>query len=172
MFALKGVLGTSYMWMGGGTASLGQVFRSTDFGATWTAQTIPAVNYVYAMTFVHQGLGWVGTATGKIFKYIDPNFTGIKNNNNGTPENYKLEQNYPNPFNPSTTINYSIPSASDVSVKVYDLLGHEVMTLVNEHKSAGNYSVVVDASNLASGVYVYKMNAGDFSDVKRMTLLK
>lgn len=170
-FALKGVPGTGFFWIGGGsTTSL--VWRSTDYGTTWTAQSVAATNAVYGMTFVHQGLGWLGTATGKIFKYVDPNYTGVGNQNNEAPANYKLEQNYPNPFNPTTTINYSIPNASDVSIKVYDMLGNEVMTLVNEHKNAGNYSTSVNASNLSSGIYLYKIVAGSFTETKKMTLIK
>ncbi|RPI15519.1 MAG: T9SS C-terminal target domain-containing protein [Ignavibacteriae bacterium] len=172
MFGLRGVPGTGYVWMSGGSSSLGQIYRSTNSGVNWTAQTISVANSVYGLSFVHQGLGWASTAAGKIFKYVDPNFTGVGTPGNELPTSFKLEQNYPNPFNPSTTINYSIPKASEVSIKVYDMLGHEVMTLVNEQKNAGNYSVVMDASNLSSGIYLYKIAAGSFNETKRMTLIK
>lgn len=165
-FALRGVAGTGYQWIG----TQSNIYRSTNNGASWTSQFTTA-NAIYGLTFYSQGLGWTCTATGKIYKYVDPNFTGVGNNNQ-TPKDFALGQNYPNPFNPSTTINYTIPQASNVTIKVYDLLGHEVMNLVDGFKTAGNHSTFVDASNLASGVYVYKMNAGDFSDVKRMTLVK
>jgi photosystem II stability/assembly factor-like uncharacterized protein len=89
-----------------------------------------------------------------------------------TPVKFNLSQNYPNPFNPTTTINYSLPSDSKVSVKVYDVLGKEVATLVNETKSAGNYQVNFDASKLASGVYIYKIQAGNFIATKKLTLMK
>ncbi len=89
-----------------------------------------------------------------------------------TVETFELSQNYPNPFNPATTIKYSIPSESDVSVKVYDIIGKEVATLVNTKQTAGNYSVQFDASNLASGIYIYRINAGIFTETKKMTLLK
>jgi hypothetical protein len=91
---------------------------------------------------------------------------------NETPVTYSLSQNYPNPFNPLTTINYSIREAGNVEIKVYDLLGREVATLVNEFKQAGNYQVTMNASNLSSGVYFYKMVSGTYSDVKRMVLVK
>lgn len=88
------------------------------------------------------------------------------------PENYSLSQNYPNPFNPVTQLKYGIPHQGFVSLKVYDMLGNEVRTLVNENKTAGSYSVTFDAANLSSGIYFYKLTAGDFSDVKKMTLVK
>lgn len=94
------------------------------------------------------------------------------------PAKFSLEQNYPNPFNPSTTIKYSIPdvgtglAVSNVTLKVFDVLGNEVATLVNEVKPAGNYKVEFNASNLATGVYYYKIIAGDFVQTKKMILLK
>ncbi|HEX9251950.1 MAG TPA: 5'-nucleotidase C-terminal domain-containing protein, partial [Ignavibacteriaceae bacterium] len=88
------------------------------------------------------------------------------------PFTYLLDQNYPNPFNPSTTINYSIPEAGNVEMKVYDILGNEVATLVNEAKAPGNYSAVFDASSLASGIYFYKLSANNFLQTKKMILMK
>lgn len=88
------------------------------------------------------------------------------------PTSFSLSNNYPNPFNPETIINYSIPSAAKVSLVVYDILGKEVATLVNDVKSAGHYSAIFNANNLASGVYFYRLNAGDFSSIKKMVLLK
>lgn len=97
---------------------------------------------------------------------------GVNNNNNEFPRVFSLLQNYPNPFNPATEIKYALPKASVVKMVVYDLTGREVMTLVNETKQAGNYTVKFDGSNLASGVYFYKLTAGDFSDVRKMVLIK
>ena len=90
----------------------------------------------------------------------------------GIPEKFSLSQNYPNPFNPRTTINYEIPVANHVTIIVYDIMGKEVATLVNQLKDAGYYSVTLDGSNFASGQYFYKLQAGDFSQVNRMILLK
>jgi hypothetical protein len=87
-------------------------------------------------------------------------------------ENYAVEQNSPNPFNPSTIINYQVPNAGFVSLKVYDILGREVSTLVNEVKTQGKYSVRFDASNLISGVYIYQLKSNGFSSVKKMILTK
>ena len=83
-----------------------------------------------------------------------------------------MAQNYPNPFNPSTTIKFSIPSESHVILKIYDMLGREVRTLLNEEKVPGNYSVNFIAGNLPSGVYLYKLTAGNYTDVKKLVLIK
>ncbi len=98
--------------------------------------------------------------------------TDVKKDNNNIPFEFNLSQNYPNPFNPSTNIKFSIPQTSKVVLKVYDMLGREVATLVNATKDAGNYSVNFDASNLASGLYVYTISAGNFNVSKKMMLLK
>jgi hypothetical protein len=101
--------------------------------------------------------------------------------NNGTlsvrgagtlPEAYTLEQNYPNPFNPSTTISFSLPHASNVSLKVFDILGQEVATLVNGDITAGTHEVQFDVKGLASGTYMYRLTSGDFTQVKKMMVVK
>jgi hypothetical protein len=86
--------------------------------------------------------------------------------------NFSISQNYPNPFNSATTINYQMPKAGVVSVKVYDILGNEIKTLVNEYKQPGSYSVSFDASKLSSGVYIYKITAGDYEAGRKMLLVK
>ena len=83
-----------------------------------------------------------------------------------------LYQNYPNPFNPSTTISYKLVSNDYVSLKVYDILGNEVANLVNKYRSAGSYKVEFNANNLSSGVYFYRLNAGEITQIKRMILIK
>ncbi|MBE7477038.1 MAG: T9SS type A sorting domain-containing protein [Ignavibacteriota bacterium] len=88
------------------------------------------------------------------------------------PSGFHLNQNYPNPFNPSTTISFLVPNEEFVSLKVYNSLGEEVAELVNETKPAGNYSVTFDASELTSGIYFYKLSAGDFTQTKKMIYLK
>jgi plastocyanin len=85
---------------------------------------------------------------------------------------FKLDQNYPNPFNPSTNIKFQIPSSGFVSLKVYDLLGREVSTLISEYKSSGNYEIEFNASKLTTGFYVYQLKSGSFVQTKKMLLLK
>lgn len=92
--------------------------------------------------------------------------------NPGVVSSFNLEQNYPNPFNPSTTIKYSVAERSNVTIKVYDMLGKEVASLVNTVKDAGSYEVNFSAQNLASGMYVYSITAGNFTSSKKMMLLK
>ena len=95
----------------------------------------------------------------------------------GVPTKFDLSQNYPNPFNPSTTIKFSVPKATVVILKIYNMIGQEVATLVNEQKEIGFYSLTWNGKNnfntqVASGVYIYRIVAGDFVSVKKMNLLK
>jgi hypothetical protein len=98
--------------------------------------------------------------------------TSIKTTGKENPQVFQLVQNYPNPFNPATTISYTIPKAGNVQLKVYDALGREVSTLVNTHQESGWYNVNFDASRLSSGMYIYKLTSENFSQVKKMMLLK
>jgi len=98
--------------------------------------------------------------------------TGVKDAADNKDEGFELMQNYPNPFNPITNIVYKIPKSSLVTLKIYDVLGNEVATLVNEEKPAGFFSVKFDGSSFPSGVYFYKISAGNYSDVKKLILLK
>jgi hypothetical protein len=98
--------------------------------------------------------------------------TGISQTGNETPETYSLSQNYPNPFNPVTNINFSIPKSSFVTLKVYDMLGREIASLVSGELTSGTYKVDFNASEITSGVYFYKIQAGDFTDTKKMILIK
>jgi hypothetical protein len=91
---------------------------------------------------------------------------------NEVPALYSLEQNYPNPFNPKTNIRYSIPENSFVTLKIFDLLGREIKTLVNQNQISGKYSITFDMSGYASGLYLYKIQAGNFSDTRKMILIK
>lgn len=105
--------------------------------------------------------------------YLQNQFTDVKDHGGLLlPAEFNLAQNYPNPFNPTTTIQYSIPKSVNVEIKVYDVLGNEVTTLVNVEKPAGVYEVEFNAKNLSSGVYFYKLTAGSFTETKKMTLLK
>jgi len=88
------------------------------------------------------------------------------------PDKYFLKQNYPNPFNPSTIIEYKIPESNFVEIKIYDVLGKEILTLLNEYKSEGIYKVQFYTDDLPSGVYIYRMKAGNFSETKKMILMR
>lgn len=98
--------------------------------------------------------------------------TDVKDDNKIRPKEFKLYQNYPNPFNPSTVISWQLPSDSHVLIKVYDILGNEIETLINEEKPAGTYKIEFDASSLSSGVYFYRLQTDLFKEVKKMILIR
>ena len=103
---------------------------------------------------------------------LDNSVTGVSDREFAQPSSYQLSQNYPNPFNPATVIEFTIPKEDHVTLKVYNMMGQEVETLVDEQMPQGRYKKSFDASRLASGIYLYKIEAGSFSQVKKMTLLK
>ncbi|MBX3007242.1 MAG: T9SS type A sorting domain-containing protein [Melioribacteraceae bacterium] len=116
---------------------------------------------------------------GKIYGEILTNYIVGVEQDIELPTKYSLSQNYPNPFNPTTTIKYSIPivetrygASPIVLLKIYDVLGREIATLVNEEKAPGNYEVVFNGANLPSGIYFYKMSCGNFSETKKLVLMK
>ncbi len=117
-----------------------------------------------------------GTARPALFwlaQYIENNPLGVEEPTAGKlPASFKLMQNYPNPFNPTTNIRYDIPKAAKVTLKIYDILGREVRTLVNTVQAPGQYTIAFNAQDLASGVYFYQLNAGSFTAVKKLMLLK
>ncbi|MDP3831725.1 MAG: T9SS type A sorting domain-containing protein, partial [Ignavibacteriaceae bacterium] len=88
------------------------------------------------------------------------------------PNDYSLSQNYPNPFNPITKINYTIPQTGLVTIKVFDILGKEITTLVNEEKKSGNHKIEFNGSKLSSGIYFYQIKSGSFTATKKLVLLK
>lgn len=106
-----------------------------------------------------------------LYTWLGDQWTGVEDNII-EPNSYSLSQNYPNPFNPTTTINYTLKNAGEVSLKVYDVLGRLVTTLVNESQTAGNHTVNFNANSLASGMYIYKLESGSFQSVRKMMLLK
>ncbi|MBU1116505.1 MAG: T9SS type A sorting domain-containing protein [Bacteroidetes bacterium] len=137
-------------------------------------QTMPeGTAYIQAVLVIHGADGATEASYGiddvRLVKEVS---VGVENNTNTIPIDYSLNQNYPNPFNPSTIIKYSLKNPGKVSLKVFNVLGQEVATLVNEFKNTGNYEFNFNARNLASGVYVYRLQSGAFVDVKKMVLIK
>ena len=126
--------------------------------------TVVGVNPYYCV--IHGGPGGVGMSG--VITVENP--TSV--NNDITIETFELSQNYPNPFNPTTIITYSIPKDELVTLIVYNVLGNEVTTLVNEEKPIGNYEVAFNATNLPSGIYFYKLQTPNFNQSKKMILLK
>jgi gingipain R len=130
-------------------------------------------DYVFHSSDIENGVTANLVVTGKNLYPYDGNMilTSVAGNQE-IPNSFSLSQNYPNPFNPVTHLEFGISNLGFVTLKVYDILGNEVKTLVNESKPAGKYEVEFDGSNFSSGIYFYKLTAGDFSEVKKMTLLK
>jgi len=112
----------------------------------------------------------------RIYNFVrlvrDDSPNSIENDETDLPENFKLEQNYPNPFNPTTTISYSLLEENHTTFKIYNLLGKEVVTLIDERKQPGNYEITFDATEFTSGVYFYSLTSGSFSETKKMILLR
>ena len=152
------------------------IFMSTNPGTNWIQKnqgftTIPAINsMILGLNYIY-----AGADDGKIWRRWYADMIDVKKISTEIPDKYFLFQNYPNPFNPSTNIKYQIANnqLQQVNLKVFDNLGKEIATLVNEKQSPGTYEVNFDGSNLASGIYFYKLSVGSEQiAVKRMTLLK
>ena len=122
--------------------------------------------------FTPTGSFFASRALCGVVRYVVNTISGIGKIGTEIPDGYRLEQNYPNPFNPVTTIEYAIPVSSNLTLKVYNELGREVATLVNGEYSAGIYRVSWDATGLASGVYFYNLKAGNFTQTKKMLIVK
>ncbi|MCI0449885.1 MAG: T9SS type A sorting domain-containing protein [Chlorobi bacterium] len=150
------------------------IYRSTNGGTNWTqVHTAVGTQNDLSLAFGGNGcfVGWSVGSGGNIAK-MNGMPVGIGNNNNEIPSVYRLEQNYPNPFNPATIISFSLPKSGFVELRVYDILGREVAVLVNEVRQAGSHSIDFNASSLASGIYLYTIKSGDFTDTKKMALIK
>jgi len=153
------------------------MYYSTNKGITWNDANTGFVDCPrpdVEASCANQRYLYAGTGLTGIWRrpLSDFGITGIIKNDPSLPSKYDLLQNYPNPFNPVTHINFSIPEESKVSLKIYNSIGKEINTLVNEIKKPGNYSVTFNATNLSSGIYFYKLSSGNFIQTKRMILLK
>ena len=149
------------------------VYMTTNEGASWAllGSGMPTVE-VYDMKYRETNKILLAATHGRgCFKIDLTGLTGIQNNN-VTAEKFSLAQNYPNPFNPTTKIKYSIPSSSFVTLKVYDIIGNEIETIVSQNMGRGVYEVQWDAAKYSSGVYIYKINAGSYNESKVMLLVK
>jgi len=169
-YILNGVKSNNLMFLGTST----NIYMSQNNGMSWLSQlSLPASSGVYALSSVTGFISyacWAGTQGGKIYRYYD--YLEIKQNNLNNPEEYSLLQNYPNPFNPTTTIKYSIPIKSFVTLNLYDVLGNQIKEVVRENQSAGNYIEEIDMSNYSSGIYYYTLETAGFKETKKMVLIK
>jgi hypothetical protein len=145
------------------------MFSSDDYGETWYIRA-HEFSFLFDM-MVSENRLWAARDDG-LWYYDIGWWTGIDNPGIAVPSVYLLDQNYPNPFNPVTTIGYSVPEFSHVNLTVYDLLGEPVTTLVDDDKLPGNYSISFNASSLSSGVYYYRLKAGNYTNTKKFTLVR
>ncbi len=160
-----------------GTSSI--VFLSTDNGASWLQRRegIPGGSILHVGTMcmspTYLFMGCFDFYEG-IWRRPLSDFTGIQNISNEIPEKYSLSQNHPNPFNPTTKINYELRTTNYVTLKVFDISGKEITTLIDQRQNAGTYQVTFNSSeyNLPSGIYFYRMETGSFKDTKKMVIVK
>ncbi len=147
------------------------LYFSTDKGDTWenkSSQLNPDIESILIL----DSTILAGARNGIWARQLSQIVTKVEEGKDIMVNNFTLEQNYPNPFNPGTTISYSIPSSSLVQIKIFNVLGQEISMLVNEEKPTGTYEVNFNASNLPSGVYLYKLQAGNYIETKKMILIK
>ena len=157
----------------------GGIFKTISSTGSWTQFSLPISYYANdspdsaAITIMVEPA--VNSHTGTSFYMDDLSYsstTAINETTVQTPNSFELKQNYPNPFNPTTTIEYQVPVQTFVTLKIYNMLGKEVATLVNKNEPTGKYSVNFNASSLSSGVYLYRIKADNYSQAKKLIVLK
>ncbi|MCZ7602047.1 MAG: T9SS type A sorting domain-containing protein [Melioribacteraceae bacterium] len=171
-------LGRFYVGISGGgqptteNFTNGGLYLTEDNGNSWRKVYGSAVNVIKADNQTPRNM-YIGTKFG-VKTFVDTlTVTSVRNDEEEIlPNEYALFQNYPNPFNPSTQIKYAVPNATNIKLKVYDILGKEIITLVNGYKNVGTYEVQFDASNLSSGVYLYRLETESFSQTKKLMIIK
>jgi photosystem II stability/assembly factor-like uncharacterized protein len=144
---------------------------STDNGNSWVSYNNGLDNDVTCLASSPDGHLYAGTSGGGVYRSVE-SLMGVSVSTNPHPSRYFISQNYPNPFNPSTTIEYDLPKNSKIKIIIYDALGKEVQTLVNENKSAGRHHLKFDAGNLSSGIYFCKFQSDEFTQTKKLILMK
>ena len=153
------------------SSGYGGLYRSTNNGISWPLVAGPqgligplVISGTYLLAGTHEGVVWRAP--------LSEMTTSVEGSATGFPAHFNLDQNYPDPFNPTTVVGFRLPVAGNVKLVVYDMVGREVSVLVNERRDAGVYEARFDGSNLASGVYFYRLQAGEFVATKRLILLK
>ena len=158
----------------GGTIELfdgnGNQIWVVDLGSTFPCSAIQSSDSSFVLTGYHDYPPPTGISITKLEKI--GSITGLKKSSDNITESFSLSQNFPNPFNPRTTIEFDLPKTGEVSLKIFNILGEEVATLVSDRLSTGSYSYEWNASSLASGVYIYRLIAGDLIENKKMVLMK
>jgi photosystem II stability/assembly factor-like uncharacterized protein len=153
--------------------STGTILKSTNAGVNWFTQPCPVTSNLRAINvFAADDNGILVGAGGTILRTTNGGITSFVQSGSEIPKSFSLEQNFPNPFNPETNISFSIASTERVSLKIYDVMGREAAVVVNQRLTPGMYTVNFDASSLPSGTYFYRITAGNFTETKKMALIK
>jgi photosystem II stability/assembly factor-like uncharacterized protein len=150
----------------------GSIFNTDNSGSNWYQQPTPNSSNLLGIFFIDSLTGWACGTNGTIIKTTNGGVTALNPISSEIPNKFNLLQNYPNPFNPVTNIKFDIPKKSNVKILIYDILGREIDVLFNESLNAGSYQADWDASNFPSGVYFYKLVTEEFSESKKMILIK
>ena len=153
------------------TGYSGLIMRTINGGQNWNQQVTNVSGIIRKIFLTDANNGWALSGS-TILHTTNGGIMNVKLISTKTPNEFHLLQNYPNPFNPTTTIRYDIKTKDNVELKVFDLLGREIATLVNENQTPGTYEVVFDATSLPSGVYFYQLKAGNFVETRKMVLIK
>jgi photosystem II stability/assembly factor-like uncharacterized protein len=149
-----------------------QLNYTTNGGVNWTPTLLHNNSMIYSINFANPSTGYITGGYGTIFKTTNGGTIWVNNIESKIPKNFSLSQNYPNPFNPNTIIRFQIKDSRFVTLKIFNILGKEIATLVNEKQSPGTYEVSWDGSAYPSGVYFYKLITGDFTETKKMVMIK
>jgi hypothetical protein len=157
------------VWACGGS---GKIMFSSNGGSNWQDQNSKTNQTLNCIFFLDLNTGYVCGGPGYIAKTTNSGIVFTSKISSSIPETYLLEQNYPNPFNSSTIIKFHIPKKENITIKLYDILGRDVLTLLKETKSPGIYQIELNASALPSGIYFYTLISGSFTSSKRLVLLK
>jgi len=174
LYIVVAMLDSDSTWVGGGA------FPFQSAVSNWTEFDIPLYYnpgtpdpvQTFISIFIFDSTGQANSGSFALIDHLSFTDPSAVEQISGLPQDFSLSQNYPNPFNPTTNIEYTIPEAMFVQLKVYDILGNEVAELVNEEQSAGTYRADFTANNLASGFYVAQLRAGNYSKTIKMTLMK
>jgi hypothetical protein len=176
---VKWVYGTNTVFLTAETGASGCIGKSTNAGLNWSVMSTAGITNLYNIDLVYTGgmvYAYAISLSAQVIKLQEP-VTGIGLHSREVPSEYRLEQNYPNPFNPTTNIKFEIINSKSetnpkTEIRIYDVLGKEVATLINENLKPGSYEVEWDASSFPSGVYFYRLTSGKFSETKKMILNK
>jgi photosystem II stability/assembly factor-like uncharacterized protein len=153
----------------------GGVFTTSNLGTSWKNENSATANWLYDVCYVNPDTAIMVGVASTILQLNSPGPTNVEIDplsQSAIPGDFVLHQNFPNPFNPTTVISYRLPANTFMTLKVYDLLGREVGTLISKHEIAGFHKVIFNAGNLPSGVYFYRIEAGNYVDTKKFILLK